>query len=225
MGAYDSPGAAARYQQQGGVRYNPPNIDLTKGFGLGSPKKSIDLRQGFTLNRGGAPQSRPPAVNFAELFYGPRKRMPTVQVTPDKKAVAWQTGMDAVPMQYRMYQPEGYGAQPPSRPEQLFGSPVIYGGTPGNRGKNADALRYQGMADQSMYRAGFDSDAWWKRMQGGLYSDYVNYLMNEDQMQPDPDPVYYGGGYGGGWGGWGGYGGGGYKSPFDFFFNRMNWRI
>ena len=221
-----------RTSSGGSVRYSPVNVrnlDLTKGFSLNPPTKRVDVTQGFTLNRSGrAGQSRPPStpepvapkpsVNWADFFSGLLGGN-----KPDKKAVTRQTGMDTVPVQYRQYSPFGYGAQPPARPEQLFGSPVIYyGGGQPNRGQNADAMRWQGLYDRFNYRSGFDPMAAYNRMQP--WSDVWNDIYTgRANPEPDPETVYYGGGYGGGWGGWGGYGG--YKSPFDFFFNRMNWRI
>ena len=46
------------------------------------------------------------------------------------------------------------------------------------------------------------------------------------KTEDESKPYYYGGGGWGGYGGgWGGYGGGYKASPYDFFFNLLNWRI
>lgn len=204
MGAYDSPGAVARYQQQGGVRYNPPNNVI------GSAYKFIGTGGG----KGKVVQISPPPVGINATAGGR---------PPSKKAVTWQTGMDAVPVQYRQYTPWGYGAQPPARPEQFFGSPVIYGGGGAGKGRNdwnnmRDVPKSWLNEKEYQRQSIFDWPNW-----RDVPKNWLNELLYEPEVESDP--VYYGGGYGGGWGGWGGYGGGGYKSPFDFFFNRLNWRI
>ena len=215
-----------RTSSGGSVRYNP-TPKLTLG-GLGS---------GFTLDRTppiyrtlsglGYGQSRPrrPAgqpVGYTSpwVIHAPQAGQPARQV------VNLSPELSNIPVQYQAYQPTGYDTveQPEGEQEQLFGSPVIYYDSGGlGRGGRADAARSQGLADRHAYRSAFGlpygGDRWL-----GMYRDWLN-KIEELQPEPDPPPVYYGGGYGGWGGGWGGWGSGGRKSPFDFLFNRLNWRI
>ncbi len=92
---------------------------------------------------------------------------------------------------------------------QASNVPVSYQGIGKDTGLNAQqnqALTYNGMGDLQLL-------------------NYYQSLLNEPsaggkKTYGSYSPVYYGG--------WGGYGGGGYGgsySPFDFFFNLLNWRI
>lgn len=107
-------------------------------------------------------------------------------------------------------------------------TPISYSGMGGlqrlNYAQKNNALTYNGMGD--LQRRPNYNALTYNGMGDLQLLNYYQSLLNENAMsykkQEDSySPTYYGG--------WGGYGGGGYGgdsySPFDFFFNLLNWRI
>ncbi len=218
MGAYDVPGAAEKYKQAKGQTTTKFVRKTTPVSWRPTPKRVSTI-------------SRPD--QGAAIGYVDYPRSPSAALwTPGGIGDVYQPGRAPAAPVY--YDPgnvpatnEGVGASMwlPSSDEKGKagggvgkGKPVTYGGLNGKASVGVNGLsekdwKLQGVSDMIEYIRARNEEL--ELQFQNLYS----------QQGEEETPYYYGGGRGWG-GGWGGYGGSGYRSsPYDFFFNLLNWRI
>lgn len=234
---------------QSPIRYNPlpyratptPRFDINKiNF---TPTITLPKSGGNTIAGRASGQSKPTAKTTSKL---------TPKATSLKKVTAGVTVQPIKPEAPTL--PDLIGFRQPATPRMPWtdGNRPPYNPLSGYRQPANPGVDWRDIVDESLrestpYRGNWENERdipknWLNEKEYQRQSilnwpnwrdipkNWLNELLYEPEIGPEPEPVYYGG-YGGGWGGWGGYGGGGgyggsdYVSPFDFFFNRLNWRI